>query len=1065
MADDLFKENQKKAYTIQNMFKGNKKKSNYVITPIGLAPRPKQVDISYTPYGVVKPAMPAQDAGVGRSYISQFLPQLPQIENEQTEVPLQQETPVIQDINQIYTQYKETLTRSGFKTDDENMQRFIEQNPDPNTPVYDFSGLDEQDETVVKPASYFLKNALLGIPPLALLNGLKKPLEILGNAFSRYEAAKVGFIKGIGETGGLTSIPQAVTGAFGTTKTEFPEASMRMSNLPEFGDFLRKAGVPEILSAAGGLGLDLLVDIPIIGQVNKLLKLAGKGSLVKGATKTIEKAAEATTEQLLKWRSGKYSRAIIDMAKGKGGLDVGPAPVAFKQAVRESLGDVNVTAHDAGTLMDEYSRIINKKPDAIKLIDKAQKGDLESLAKFTPAEQTAIKQGRALIDQGSLKLKSELEYLKTIDPKRYEELDELIDTVASNTGHYTTRAFDLYTKKNWKPAQEIIDNAIEGLVKEGKSPDYAKTVVNNIINKGEVDVQLTPSRKFKIGPNVFKSRQPLPDYIRNLLGEIEDPRFNLSNTTRKISEAQSHLRIFRWMRENGYVSPIKTAEFTEEIKGTPLSWGAINGMYTSPEISDTLKGMQGIVENADAWWMKGMQVLKTFKTVFNPKAQGHNWMGSLLFMAPLSGVSVFNKPQRYEEAIRIIKNAKKVMKGELAKTHPDYQLYRQAIADRAVGTELPLNEQITWLENFIKNDFAEPTTAVGKVKKSLKHVAKVASESYALGDIIPKLATYIDYTQYRKMPRAQAVEELYKWFQNPAEVSRLAQMARSSGVGLAIANPFMSFRSEAHRIMLNALKDSPRTRMIMAGYLASHTALNAAVLGMMGMGLKDIGEYFMTRPEAVSETILNPTNKEGDFDLNTRYIDPYNTRGLFAPLLALSGATGVNPFDYVMDFTAFSPDFGYSNLAINALTPALSGSDRRGEDLSFGQRLRKTIEAAGPSSFTLDVPKGVEAASQGDNPEAIRRAFRFFGIDVEKRNPEYVRNKVASRLQETIESGGDVQTILRVLKTMGFDEQKMYENALRRIEMEKKKPKAKQKIVRYDTVQRVLDSLKGEPNA
>lgn len=1052
MADELFKENQKVAYEVQNMFKGGKKKPTST-TKYNILP------------GVVPPIAQPQDVGVGRSFISRFVPGLPQADNDQVEMPIEQETPVIRDINQIYAQYKDALTKSGFKTDEENMARFMEQNQDPNATVYDFEGVEPQDNIMVKAPAEFLKSSILGIPPLALLAGFKKPLEVLGDAFSRWEAAKVGFVKGIMQTGGATSIPQALTGITGTTKTEFPEASLRGSNLPEFGDFLRSAGVPEVLAAAGGLTADVLFDIPFIGPIGKAFKLAGKGSVIKGAAKGIEQAAEATTEQLLKMRSARLGRAVIDMAKGKSAFDVGPAPAAFKQAVRTAGGETSLTAFDASALAGEYSRILKTKPNAIEILDQAQKGNLDALAKFTPAEQAVIKQGRAVIDRGSKMVKDELSYLQEIDPKRFQDLDELIDTVANNQGHYTTRAFELFTKKNWKPSAEKINTAIEGLIKDGASPDYAKTVVKNLLDKSEVNVQLSPSRTFKIGPNAFKSRQPLPEYMLNLLGEIKDPRFNIINTSRKLSETHSHLRLFRWMRENGYVSPTKTAEFTEEVTGKPLAWGAINGMYTSPEIADSLKGMQGIVNNADAIWMKGMQVLKTFKTVFNPKAQGHNWMGSLFFMAPLTGVSVFNKPQRYKEAIQVIKNTKKVLKGELSKSHPDYQLYRQALGDRAVGTELPLNDQITWLENFIKNDFQEVPGAVGKMRGGLKKVARVASESYALGDVIPKLATYIDYTKYQKMPRAQAVEELYKWFQNPAEVSRLAQMARSSGVGLAIMNPFMSFRSEAHRILINALKESPRTRMIMAGYLASHAALNASILGMMGMGLKDIGEFFMTRPEAISETVLNPANPEGNYDLNTRYIDPYNTRGLFAPLLALSGATGVNPFDYVLDFTAFSPDFGYSNLAINALTPALAGSDRRGEDLSFGQRIKKTLEAAGPSSIALDIPKGIVAAGQGDNPEAIRRAFRFFGVDLEKRNPDYIKNKVASRLQETIMSGGDVSSMLKVLKTMGFNEQKMYENALRRIKLEKKKPASQQKIVRYDVLDRVIDSLRGSGDA
>lgn len=1050
MADDLFRANQETAYRIQNMFRGRPKS-----TPIQSVVKSDLplFDVTTTPS--VSPSEQPQDVGIGSRFLDQISTEMPQDELAPTSTPIASPEAVI-------AKYREIIKQSGFKDDEENLQRFIEQNNDPNNSTYDFHGLESQSDEVVPPISKVLKYAIDSVPIFSVLSGLKHPLEILSGAFSRYEATKVGFIKGLSKAGGVTAAPEIIKGLTGVTKTEFPEAELRGSNLPEFGDFLRAQGVPEILSATGGLGLDLLTDIPIIGGITKGLKLIGKGAIKQGAKELTEKTAEAATGKLLEMRSSRLGRAIIDMAKGKGMLDIGPTPTAFKQAVRESMGDANLTAFDANTLMNDFNRMIKTRKDAAKDINNAMKGDIASLSKFTPTEQAIIKESRGLIDQGSAKLKNELEYLRTSDPKRYQDLDDLIETVRSNEGHYTTRAFELYTKKNWKPSQEIIDKATAGMLNDGwaKTEARAKEIVQSIINKGEVNVQMSPTRSFKLGPNVFKSRQPLPEYIRNLLGEIEDPRFNLSNTTRKISEAQSHLRIFRWMRENGYVSPIKTAEFSEEVKGGPLAWGAIQGMYTSPDISDTIKGMQRVVENLDTQYMKMMQGIKAFKTVFNPKAQMHNWQGSLFFMAPLSGVSVFNKPQRYKEAIEVINAVKDVRAGKLVKTDPRYQLYRQALVNRVVGNELPNADQIKWLEDFIRNDGMLPETPIGKVTAKVKDVARLASTSYALGDIIPKLATYIDYTKYGKKSPTQATEELYKWFQNPAEVSKLADLARNTPWGMALLNPFMSFRSEAHRILLNALKESPRTRLILSGYLGAHTAFNSAILGMMGMGLKDIGEFFLTRPEAMSETVLNPLESKGQLDLNTRYIDPFNTRGLFAPLLSLAGATGTNPFDYVLDFTAFSPDFGYSNLVTNALLPALTGSGRMGEDLSFGQRIRKTIEAVGPSSITLDIPKGVEAASQGDNPEAIRRAFRFMGIDVEKRNPEYIRSEVARRLVQTLERDEDPTSILRVLKTMGFDEQRMLRNAQRKIALEKRQPKEKQKPITYSAIDRVLNILR-----
>jgi len=984
------------------------------------------------------PTQPAPQEDIGLNFLSQQLnpEQAPVQEQEQvSEVPIEEEYDPYSDEANIESA-RQVLIQHGFKDDPENINRFLRQNLNEDQTRADFSHLKEiSNEKEVPSVAEVVKDSIMRVPVMSVLMGLTKPIQLLGEGLERYEAAKTNFI-----TGKLGQLDESLAGK---AVTEFPNAKLRLSDSPELGDIFRKMGAPEFLSAVGGFGLDIITDIPVYAGLGALFKTAGKG---------ISKAADAAMsnpafkEQFLKFRGNEIVRVVENAMKGKTNLEAANSP-EFVKSVRATRGMGDASVFDGATLAQDMSRFAEKHPNLLNVMDDALRGSDEALGQIAatdPAMTTIFRQARQVIDESSSRLQKTIEDLYVQDPEQFTRIaekivpgrkigiQELPQVIAQNTGAYVKRNYQLFFDPDYKPSKQIIDDAVEGLIADGSaiSVDDAMNKINSLLRDKVINLR-RPDGVLNVNSKAIIARRDLPDYIRNLLGEIKDPRFNLIQTTRAINEANTHLNLIKQLKDLGLVSHAPTSINDHLIKGAEsIAWGAVEGMYTTKDVGDMLRGISQMSDPLDTAFMNTMRFLKGIKTFVNPKSHGHNMIGNIAWFSMLAGTSPFQKPGRYKQVLDILGDVKKVQQGKLPTTHPNYQLYRQMVEDRVIGTEAAVADQIKWVEDLIKNPYnpVANDTVWSKVKKGAKNAVKFAAEKYSQEDMIPKMATYLEYTQGKKMARPDAVAEMYKWFPNYEEASQLAQYARNTNFGAFFLNPFTTFRTESHRVFLNAMKE-PRQRIFTAAYFGTRMAWNSAVLGMMGLGLKDIGEFYMTRPEALTETVLNPLNPE--FDLNLEYMEPSNASGLFAPILYMSGATGVNPFDYLLDFTTLSPEFGYSNLLLNAVVPAVTGKGKFNEELSMGDRVKEFIKGVGPTSFTTDLPK--IASSESDENEKLRRAMRFFGIDAEKRNPFWVEKQAKRRLEEKILNSEPLDSTLKAIEALGLNPEKTVKSTVKKL--------------------------------
>lgn len=1032
--------------------------------------------------------------------------------------PVEQPAPL--NVEEVKTRIKS----SGFRDSDDNVQKYLDNNIESNSTTEDFSGLKEDDDLdEVDSEPSYIESAIRSVPIFQVLSGLKKPLEVVTEGFKRYEGAKTLFlqsaIKGqLPDKAGMELLA-------GNQKTDFPDAKLRFSDHPELGDLFRSMGLPEGVSSTLGLGLDLVSDVPILGQIDEIVKGAskagkailkqnvggqtienlinpakeatdkvgkyasemrdkflayrnptidktiadlqpiadeagkvlaetaktygrkGKEAVVKGVTDIGEAMPDSVKQKFLDFRSSEMVKTMWSALRGEGRFD--PLGPAMKQKIRQAVGEENAANFDAGTLQGLITSKIGKDEKLMFKMNDALRGDNTAFGALDKASQTYIKQGRDLIDNHSNYLVDELTQVYSKDPERFGKiaekmgikdgaripLERLIPTIRENLGSYVKRSYLMFSDNSFKPSKDVFNNAIMGMVDDGFAVDVADATlkVQNILDTKIVNLVNPRNARFgmvKVDGDRFISRLKIPPYLRELMGEIKDPAYNLYTTTRDLAEARQHFKTIRGMDELGLFKETAEKGFNTQIKGGPLAFGLIDGKYTSKEVADVLNHTINFKNAMDKVIYDAMQALKFGKTVLNPKSQIHNGLSNIPFSF-FAGTDPFSHPKVYSGIIDMWKDVAKVQSGKLPLDNPNYLKWKELIKNNIVGAELPNADKMVILDKFIHAPY-NPNSVGNVAKKGLDGYIKFMSDMYGFTDQLFKASAYEIY-QTRGMDSVSAVNEVYKWFPNYFEASRLAEHARNSQFGLLYLNPFTTFRTESHRIMLNAAKDSPTSKVMLGTLMGSRLAWNTAVLGMMGNSMHDIWEYMATRPEATSEVILNPRSKE--FDLNAKYVDPFNTRGLFAPLLSLSGATGVSPFDYLLDFTTMSPDFGYSNLLTNALEPVLTGKGKYGEDLSLGDRAGEFAKAVGPTSFTVDLPKVLD--NNQDEIERYRRVARFFGIDVEKRNPDWMKQQIGNRILKKVRNKEDVSSMVKALNTMGFDGSKIALNAVKKVKAER----------------------------
>ena len=430
---------------------------------------------------------------------------------------------------------------------------------------------------------------------------------------------------------------------------------------------------------------------------------------------------------------------------------------AFNDSLYAQRATVNEAEVIARKLNESLKTFSDQDPEILNRVNRAftEKLDSPTSPFLTQVENVArnydlpeklaeqVLEGRNFIDQLSNRLMTS----SMVD-------NNLKEIIQDNIGSYIRRSFRLFEDPNYKPSDEVKEEAVSFITQrymnEGALPDIAeqraRVNVGEIINKGDTPALEHLASVRKLNNNIFKAKEDIPEPIRKLMGEIQEVDESFLLTAQKMAKFAEDSRfydnllrlgegkyIFKVARSAQSDTPpgtqavpsveprltitgdadevvFDTDVFNTKISGTgsQLDFG-INreyDYYTTPEIATALRGEQGFGSFKATGSLqfldtigRGFLSLKGFsqksKTVYSLTTQARNILGSFQF-GLANGVNPIGK-----EAIQTFKTLKNQSNQSDEALNELYQKYQRL---GIINTNATINEFRSLIETGMDAD-------------------------------------------------------------------------------------------------------------------------------------------------------------------------------------------------------------------------------------------------------------------------------------------------------------------------------------------------------------------------
>lgn len=768
-------------------------------------------------------------------------------------------------------------------------------------------------------------------------------------------------------------------------------------------------------------------------------------------------AWNAAKRLLFKFRNNETVKATEAMLRGEALYD--PVDFTARTSLRLGHGEENVAAWHANASRVKIQEIVGKNPaknSAVRMFLAGDEAGADIATTLSAQEKQVLKGMVETKRLENAKFPERLQYAFDHNPyfksfvaedlgSKYEiPTQDLIQKAVDNNEFYLRKSFRIFepgfNRNMIEP--DVYQKAQVGVMKDlGLTETEATTWLENFINTKTASGHLLGTGKFKINKSSLYAQKEMPEWLRNFMVPETDAGVNYYKTMTHLSRLNSHLKLFQELAEMHpeLVSNVSSKSHSmlisptaNEFKNVDLqSWGMLAGRWVTPDLYNILK--QGAensdsMENAVLTIVRGIKASKTkydptFFAIRNPISN----QGFAATARPELVVNAFTRQGR-ADLHAALDMAVDAFFSKEPKLHPQLE---DLIRHNVIGSEAPIAEELATAEDLI-SIFTRKTgiKLTDDVLQKIKSVDNWASKMTALGDQVWKIASAIAGKRNGFTDPAKLADELINTYPNYAEAPRLAQQVRNSPVAALLANNFFTFMASTHRILLKAIQDPDRAWKV-ALALGIPAVWTQAMMSTTGKATDDIRDVAQTKPELLATELYNPLNP--DFDINVDYLQPYNAKGLFAPLLRIAGATNVSPFEYLYNFTAFSPQYGHQTLLTSAIEAGTQQRDQYGREIPFAQRVYKVIKAAGPSS----AGNLMDALSVQKEPQQnMRKGLKILGISATERNPEFLAPQVARKLKQKLQEGEDPQVLIRLADFIGYDGQKMVGNIQKRLAKE-----------------------------
>jgi hypothetical protein len=572
-------------------------------------------------------------------------------------------------------------------------------------------------------------------------------------------------------------------------------------------------------------------------QFNPAKAALGMGAMGIAGKVRASRAAATLAEKV---KGNTLARDFVNMVKGESGV-----PKPLQQAFRAGEGrarDAITGSADLGKQMHVNFFKAQDSPALVKMADAAHRGDkaaLDRIARFNKPLAEQLTRSRTEIDATTDALIGEIKKLYPDGnmPVKWEgntiPAGKLIEVMEKNKGSYVRREYSINHVDGYKPSEQQWSDAVKGYMKDhpGHTEEQARIFLKRELELHGIGDAL-PNMSARINKSPFMARENSPVWLRDFMGEIKDPALNHYLTTKALANNVAKMRIFDEIAKNKSIFFDKATKDAVATVGDyvqvsaredALAWGAIADKYTTPEMAEFLGDISKLDNVYDATFKSGIAALKKLKTSQNIPTHIRNFLGNIDF-AMIGGISPLNP-----------KNHKFYQQGRAALLGKNEVLRHELIQEGVIGTELAHAELINTSHDMI-NLMNEGKNWTDRLKKGAGAFDRGLTKAYSLEDQYFKAAKYLE-ARSRGLSKRDAVSEVYKFFPNYAEVSRFAKGVRESGVG-SVLMPFFSFKSEAHRIFMNIVRDgSPAEKAKLAAVLGWRSTYNLAALTAKGIPL------------------------------------------------------------------------------------------------------------------------------------------------------------------------------------------------------------------------------------
>ena len=487
-------------------------------------------------------------------------------------------------------------------------------------------------------------------------------------------------------------------------------------------------------------------------------------------------------------------------------------------------------------------------------------------------------------------------------------------TVDANMEVYVRRSYKQFEVKGWEQTDnDIIKKAKDFLYQEAKkdNPDASEERLEEIRDVAfrklteEKGILRSLSKSGSLDnlsrvTSIFKEKKAVPQEIRDLWGEIDNPLYNYSNTVSKIARTISAERMYKELNDIGqgtFISDVQTPDNFNELTGA--RWGTLEGKFVDEEMFTV---MNQVSENLDSGqvqklynlYMSTVLLNKKMKTVWNPGTHVKNLIGNTAF-AMMNGHIGF-RGGMYQDAktsMQVFKNMKskdfvelyeKLVSLGVVSSSASLQEIR-GISEDIGNSNFDLSEYLDENSGNIKKLIAKAKRGVGK---PIKNLDEKFMKAYQAEDDVWKIFGYLnEKSRYikagidTKTAEELAAKNIINLYPNYNEIPRIIRLiGRSPLIGSFVAFQAESLRNSKNAVVLGfdeISSNNPKIKKIgaarIAGTIATMTLLEglqlytAQFLGsMLGFG----GD---TDDEEVEERKMRLLLPEWDASGNISYME------------------------------------------------------------------------------------------------------------------------------------------------------------------------------------------------